>query len=125
MRIAINRRNQSPSVLCGFRVDQRDVVDKEYSFCESKNTNVCKKLDKDFETTTKNLPLEQLNTPRSVYLITYSKADVLKVPDRKKFGEMIQNEFDPNSLGIVIQWVSAAEMHRLEGVHFHCAIKLK
>ena len=116
---------QSPSVLCGFRADQRDVVDKEYSFCESKNTNVCKKLDKDFETTTKNLPLEQLNTPRSVYLITYSKADVLKVPDRKKFGEMIQNEFDPNSLGIVIQWVSAAEMHRLEGVHFHCAIKLK
>lgn len=67
----------------------------------------------------------QLNSPRSVYLITYSQADVLKVTSREKFGEIIANEFNRNEDDTVIQWVSSAELHRIQGVHYHCAIKLK
>ena len=38
--------------------------------------------------------VSQLNTPRSVCLCTYFQADILKLGDRRKFGEMIANESD-------------------------------
>ena len=37
---------------------------------------------------------------------------------------MLVNEFNKNG-DSVLQWVCSAELHRTEGVHFHCAIKLQ
>lgn len=58
-------------------------------------------------------------TPRSVYLITYSRADVLKVQSREEFGKLMAEQW-PNA----VMWTVGTEMHRHEGVHFHCALKL-
>ena len=54
-----------------------------------------------------------------MYLITYAQADVLKVPSRRTFGEMVASAW-PNPE----KWVVSCEMHKHDGVHFHCAIKL-
>lgn len=62
--------------------------------------------------------------PRQVYLITYSQADVLKVQSRKKFAEIICNEFNRED-NIVENWVVSAELHRKGGFHYHLALKLK
>ena len=61
------------------------------------------------------------NKLREVYLITYSQADVLKVSSRQQFGEMIEGLW-PDTTEC---WASGCEMHKTDGVHFHCAIKLK
>ena len=37
---------------------------------------------------------------------------------------MIANEFDKGKPKNVVQWVSSAKLHKTEGVHYHCAIKL-
>ena len=62
--------------------------------------------------------------PRTVYLVTYSKADVLKIQSRKQFAEIVAEQFNRNG-NIVLQWASSVELHREEGVHYHLAIKLK
>lgn len=69
--------------------------------------------------------LPQLNTPRTIYLITYSQADVLKVSSRPQFAKMISEAFDrKNKKKVVVQWVVCTELHATEGVHYHMAIKL-
>ena len=60
---------------------------------------------------------------RKVYLITYSQADVLKVSDRNKFGELVAAEFNREDQ-VVENWVVSAELHRRSGFHYHLAIKL-
>lgn len=70
-------------------------------------------------------PPKSQKNPRSVYLITYSQADILKVPSRERFGEIIAAEFNRSNDDIVKHWVSAAELHAKGGIHYHCAIKLK
>ena len=64
--------------------------------------------------------------PRSVYLITYSQADVLKVRSRKMFADLICEEFNRDDVDTVVdQWAVAAELHKTEGIHYHCSIKLR
>ena len=57
---------------------------------------------------------------RSVYLITYSRADKQKIPSKERFAEVISNEFTG-----VRQWVCCEELHAdNESSHYHLAIKL-
>ena len=81
-----------------------------------------------FETPTANANgqsehVPQLNSPLSVYLCTYSQADILMQVTAGEFGEMIANEFDKGKLKSVVQWVSSAELHKTEGVHYRHATK--
>ena len=59
---------------------------------------------------------------RSVYLITYSKADVEKIDTREKFANLFVQGFGED---IIVQWVCACEKHKDGQLHFHLAIKLK
>lgn len=61
---------------------------------------------------------------REVYLITYSRADVVKVAGRDKFGEIVTEQFN-RADDVVEYWGCSAEIHRTVGIHFHLAIKLK
>ena len=66
----------------------------------------------------------QANKARSVYLVTYSQADAIKVPSRAYFAEIVINEFNRNDK-IVDKWVCGAEIHNeTRGFHCHLAIKL-
>eukprot|EP00111_Clytia_hemisphaerica_P012115 TCONS_00035585-protein len=62
--------------------------------------------------------------PREAYLITYSQADVVKVPGREHFANMVVQEFDRND-SVSEKWVVSAELHRNHGIHYHLALKLK
>lgn len=62
--------------------------------------------------------------PREAYLITYSQADVVKVPGRDKFAEMVVKAFNHND-DVTEKWVVSAELHRNKGIHYHMALKLK
>ena len=60
---------------------------------------------------------------RSVYLITYSRADLSKVETREDFAQIWLQAFGENS---VQQWACCCEKHAEgDGVHFHLAIKFK
>ena len=59
---------------------------------------------------------------RSVYLITYSQADIEKYT-KQSFASMVVNAFEEGSVK-VLQWVCCQESHTLQGEHFHVAIKL-
>ena len=61
---------------------------------------------------------------RSVYLITYSKADMEKVPDKQTFIEIIINSFHKNGDARVIQYACAVEQHTDGTPHYHAVIKL-
>lgn len=58
---------------------------------------------------------------RQVYLITYSRADELKVPSREAFVEIILNAFGQENIQ---KYVCCAEPHAEQGFHYHMAIKL-
>ena len=58
-------------------------------------------------------------TDRSVYLITYSKADTQKVETREQFSSIFIEAFGES---VVQQWVCSREKHKEEGVHFHLAL---
>ena len=60
---------------------------------------------------------------RSVYLVTYSQADVAKFPTRKVFARAIVESFSTGTAKVV-QWVCCQEKHRKGGYHYHLAIKL-
>jgi len=63
---------------------------------------------------------------RSVYLITYSQADLSIFPDRQSFAdgvcEAVLNCEGPKSK--VIQWTCSQENHKKQGKHYHMVIKL-
>jgi len=63
---------------------------------------------------------------RSVYLITYSQADLSIFPDRQSFTdgvcEVVLNCEGPKSK--VIQWTCSQENHKKQGKHYHMVIKL-
>ena len=68
---------------------------------------------------------------RSVYLITYSRADLVKVPSREYFARIVREGFDSvtgndnsNNRSFVEQWVCCQEPHREQGIHYHMAVKL-
>lgn len=62
---------------------------------------------------------------RTVYLITYSKADLTRFPTRASFADIVVKEFNKYGLyNRVEYWSCAKEKHKEEGHHYHLAIKL-
>lgn len=68
---------------------------------------------------------------RTVYLITYSQADVNAFPSRSHFANAICESFEEceGSSADVVQWVCSMEKHKKRrrgqsGFHFHMAVKL-
>ena len=61
---------------------------------------------------------------RSVYLITYSQADIEKVESRLQSSDMVLDSFRKNGKANVLRWVSSKEDHKDQGHHYHMAIKL-
>lgn len=68
------------------------------------------------------------NTPRTIYLVTYSRADAVKVQSRRMFADIICREFQRPSDGdnkVVKKWACAAEIHpNTDGFHYHLCIQL-
>ena len=66
---------------------------------------------------------------RSVYLITYSRAQAdMLIASRAAFAEVIVEAFknaDPKISNRVVQWVCSEERHRDGGIHYHMAVKLE
>lgn len=72
---------------------------------------------------------------RSVYLITYSQADLTKVSTRESFAQKVKEAFlscQPNSGSVITReqslvenWVCCQEPHREGGLHYHMAVKLR
>ena len=60
---------------------------------------------------------------RSVYLITYSQADLTKFPSREDFAAAVVKSFE-NGTGNVLQWCCSREKHKKFGEHYHLALKL-
>ena len=64
------------------------------------------------------------NKARQVYLVIYSRADVLKVTSGENFANTACAEFSRKDQ-VVQQWAVSAELHREAGVHYHLALKSK
>ena len=66
---------------------------------------------------------------RLVYLITYSRADELKIASREAFAEAVCDAFSNLDVARVVHWVVSRELHNdAEGAefpaHYHMALKL-
>ena len=86
----------------------------------------CYKSDESFEVE----PVESISTPeleprtvRSVYLITYSQANLTKFPSREAFAEEVISHFQCGKVK-VLNWVCCLEDHKTHGRHYHLAVKL-
>ena len=64
---------------------------------------------------------------RSVYLLTYSQADLSIFPDRQSFTdavcEAVSNCKGPKPKSKVVQWSCCQENHKKGGKHYHMALK--
>ena len=60
---------------------------------------------------------------RSVYLITYSQANLGIFPTREAFASAVENAFK-SVQAKVSNWVCCLERHNTSGVHYHMAVKL-
>ena len=65
----------------------------------------------------------------SVYLVTYSRADLSKIPDRQTFARVVVEAFQEAGLATVVQWVVSQELHAKSDTtdsdkHYHMALKL-
>jgi len=61
---------------------------------------------------------------RSVYLVTYSQADLEKFPSRAIFAETVANFFTSTNVKVV-QWACSMEEHEITGgYHYHMCLKL-
>ncbi len=67
----------------------------------------------------------EIKPAKSIYLVTYSQADLTVCSSREKFAEIICAAFNRDGGESVEQWVCCAENHSSYGVHFHMALKLK
>jgi len=61
---------------------------------------------------------------RSVYLVTYSQANLEIVPTRESFADIVIGAFRSQTPATPIQWVCSREPHQNGGVHYHLAVKL-
>lgn len=71
----------------------------------------------------------RVNYQSSVYLITYSRADLEKVPDRATFARIVTDAFEEVQVAKVQHWVVSQEQHKETGAnpnktHYHMALKL-
>lgn len=64
---------------------------------------------------------------RTVYLITYSQADLTRVAKREDFASLVVEAFTGTCEvdNIVNQWACSMEPHQNAGYHYHMAVKLK
>jgi len=60
---------------------------------------------------------------RSVYLITYSKADLKKVESRQKYAEIVLQAFS-KGVAKVVQYAVCLEQHKDGTPHYHMCLKL-
>ena len=74
----------------------------------------------------------QVREQRIVYLITYSRADLEKIPTRQTFAETVCQAFAETTNATVKQWVVSREMHANTTdstsaiiFHYHMALKLE
>ena len=61
---------------------------------------------------------------RSVYLITYSQADIENVPDKDTFIALVTDGFHHQGTARIIQFACAQERHQDGNVHYHIVVKL-
>lgn len=62
-----------------------------------------------------------------VYLITYSRAELTKVPERENFAIIICEAFNQCTESTPVHWVVSREEHEAEGtnpLHYHMALRL-
>ena len=73
----------------------------------------------ELDTTISMEPREQ----RRAFLITYSQADIRKVPSCLRFSEIILEAFNSASYSRrIVQWACCKEEHADGGKHYHLAI---
>lgn len=62
----------------------------------------------------------------SVYLITYSQANLDTFQTRDSFAKMVVQTFNETRSGLadIVRWVCSQEQHSSEGMHYHMAVKL-
>ena len=73
-------------------------------------------------------PQQANSNTKTVYLVTYSQADVVKVPNHERFAEIVSNAFQSpkDNTPLVQKWVRWAETHNhIRSFHFHLAFHLK
>ena len=62
---------------------------------------------------------------RTTYLITYSQADLEKIPTRKDFAQLVVDGFNQGrKVNRVIQWACSKEKHTDEGCHYHLVLDI-
>ena len=61
---------------------------------------------------------------RSVYMITYSRADLQKVPTKESFAEIITEAFHRSSTARIKQYICSVEAHQDGAPHYHMCVKL-
>ena len=61
---------------------------------------------------------------RSVFLITYSQANMALVPTRGDFVRFVTNAVESATPAQLLQWVCSQEAHADGGLHYHMAVKL-
>ena len=63
---------------------------------------------------------------RHIYLITYSKADLPKIPSREGFGEVVVEGFsyDPGKVKVKYWTCSLGQHENTSGQHYHVQVKL-
>lgn len=61
---------------------------------------------------------------RSVYLMTYSKADIVKVPDKATFIDIISDAYSKCGTAKIVQYACAMENHADGTPHYHMVVKL-
>lgn len=63
------------------------------------------------------------NAVRSVYLLTYSQANIEKFRAREDFASAVVNSFASGTASL-LQWCCSREPHQNSGVHYHMCVKL-
>lgn len=61
---------------------------------------------------------------RSVYMITYSRADLQKVPTKESFAEIITEAFHRSGKARIKQYICSIEAHKDGAPHYHMCLKL-
>ena len=61
---------------------------------------------------------------RSIYLITYSQANIDIVPTSVSFKDVILEAFEKNGKARIVRWMCSKEEHKDGGFHYHMVVKL-